>query len=135
MTEAVQTKSIFPKDMHQAKVERLIDADAHKRKEELILNMFEPEEAHAILALPIGANDFEDRRIWRFMKKSFFTVRKVGLSYNGEKIFYSSCISNIRKLDSERMEENMGNSGYTKSKSFYLESMFGRDAHKGKLNA
>lgn len=56
-------------------MESLIDFTVRQWMEDQIRNIFDPGEAQAILSIPLGSGDKEDRRICRFTKNSFFTVK------------------------------------------------------------
>jgi hypothetical protein len=59
---------------HDARVVELMDEDLHGWNRDLVETLFSPEEAQAILSIPINPNR-EDARLWKGTKNGLFTVR------------------------------------------------------------
>jgi hypothetical protein len=59
---------------HDARVVELMDEDLHGWNRGLVETLFSPNEARAILSIPISPNR-EDTRLWKGMKNGLFSVR------------------------------------------------------------
>lgn len=66
---------IIDEDWREEYVGRLIDTETGRWNRNLVQQVFNTTDAKQILSIPIGSSQQEDRRVWRFTKHGFFTVK------------------------------------------------------------
>lgn len=69
------TTSILPEEWRGRRVSELIEKETGQWNRDLIEELFQPNEAMKILAMPRPLSQREDQRVWRFTKQGWFSVK------------------------------------------------------------
>ncbi|KAH7842442.1 hypothetical protein Vadar_005335 [Vaccinium darrowii] len=74
--KALRKPQLRPNPLHSVhKVSDLIDEDLHQWKHDLVQELFVPDDAESILALPTSSQGIPDEGVWHYTGDEGFTAR------------------------------------------------------------
>lgn len=79
-------------DIHHEKVCALIDHQSSTWRADMMAQYFQADELERIKAIPLSTTDRPDRRLWRFSKHGFFTVKSA----------YHTAVAKLSRLHEDR---------------------------------